>query len=99
MSILKFVKRNLERFQNDRRAIAPIWIIAGCTLAFTPILYWSLSIALDTVALNVLATVPLVGNQLVAWTIVKTLVSLIPIVILFTTILWSYINAKASVNE
>lgn len=95
MTLKNFVKRNLGRFKRDKRGIAYIWVVAGCTLLFTPILYWSLGLALDNTANTLLGIVPLVGTQLTAWVLVKALVSAIPIIILFTTILWSIINSKA----
>jgi hypothetical protein len=94
MTPKNFVKRNIEKFCRSRSGVAYIWIVAGCTLLFTPLIYWSLGLALDATANTLLAVSPLVGNQLSAWTLVKALVSFTPVIILFTVILWSFINSK-----
>jgi hypothetical protein len=88
------IKNMLKRFKNDRRAIAPIWIVAGITLFTFPIIYWALGLALDGVTNEIFIQYTLVGPPATAWTLVKALVSALPVFVVLTVVIWSFVQAK-----
>jgi flagellar biosynthesis component FlhA len=93
------MNKHLKRFIENKQAILPIWGIAACVIIFFPLLYWVLSVFLDNLATSVFGIYTFVGVTASSWTLVKTLISALPVIILIITLVWASVNSKASAYE
>ena len=84
-----------KNFLHNKSGIAYIWIVAGATIVFIPVIYWVLSVLLDSLSTSVFAMYTFSGLTASAWLLVKTIISFLPAICLFVILLWAGINAKA----
>jgi hypothetical protein len=59
------------------------------TLIFFPLIYWCLSVFLDSLATSVFGLYTFIGVTASAWTLVKTLISALPVFILIIVATWT----------
>ena len=95
-----------KRFKRDERAILPILVTAGVTLAFFPLIYWVLSLFLDGIATSIFgdgatygSLYTFTGTTAAAWTLVKAIIAALPFAVLLIVLSWSAVNAKAKSYE
>lgn len=85
----------INRFKRNTKAIAPLWGIACMTIIFFPLIFWCLSVFLDGVSSSVFGIYSFVGVTASAWTLVKTLISALPVFVLIIVVIWTAVNAKS----
>jgi hypothetical protein len=90
------MKKHLQKFRQNRNGLAYIWGVAACSLAMFPIIYWAMSVLLDSISTSVFASYTFLGSAASAWTLVKALISALPVFTIIVIILWSAVNAKSS---
>jgi uncharacterized membrane protein len=93
------MRKFLGKLKRNNKALAYIWGVAGCTVAFFPIIYWILTFCLDDVADAAFEFGAFTGVSASAWTLAKALISALPVFVLITVLLWSAVNAKAKSYE
>ena len=89
----------LKQFRRNRSGLSYIWSVAACSLVFFPLLYWVLSVALDSTATIIFGMYTFSGITLSSWLLVKALISALPVFTILIVLLWSAVNAKASSME
>lgn len=91
--------KHLQRFRKNKRGLAYIWIVAVCTIAFMPVVYWIMNVLLDSIAISVFSMTTFSGATADAWLLVKTLITFLMGICLFIILLWAIVNAKAQSYE
>jgi hypothetical protein len=93
------LKTFISKFKGSKTGLAYIWAVAALTIGFFPVIYWILSVLLDSISAMVFSMYTFLGPVASAWVLVKALVAALPFFVLVVTLLWSAVNAKAQSYE
>ena len=84
--------KQLRRFKNDKRGMAPIIGIIVLTILFFPLMYFTLGYAFDQVIAPIDAT--FTGIAEANWEFAKLCISLSPLIVAVGALIYGSVNAK-----
>jgi hypothetical protein len=93
------ILKMLKKFREDRTAVAYLWVVAGVTIMFVPVIYFILHTALTDTVAALFAQTTLTGYPLLAWNLVSALISALPAFLVITSLIWVAVNSKARSND
>ena len=95
MSMQKNIKESLQKFRQNRIALAYIWAIAAIMLVLGAIIYFPLSYAWDAVYANIVGSYTFTGTTALGITVIQLIVSYTLAFSVIFTVNWMLVNAKA----